>query len=62
MWASAIMWTSWPGTMPTVWATIMSRMAYWQTFQLFAANTSWLLWLSTMLSVGRSSSARWVTL
>ena len=62
MWASAMTCTSWPAIMPTLWATIMSRMAYWHTFQLLAASTSWLRWLSTMLSVSLSEPGVCVTL
>ncbi len=62
MWASAMTWSSSPASMPDTCAIIMSRMAYWHTFQLLAASTSWLRWLSTMLRVGRGFPGSWVTL
>ena len=50
MWASAMTWTSSPGTRSETAANICSNTAYCITFQPLAVSMSWLRWFSTALS------------
>ena len=51
MCASAITWTSSPGSRPETCANIIVSTAYCTTFQLLAASMSWERWFRIALSL-----------